>query len=170
MLRGFLVGAFGLIMSFGAYAIPYTGLYRTIDDETGNAKSIVMMYEYADGGKSMLGGRVVALYGDDGEISETSANASRVATHVDGAPLVVGMDIIWDMVWDSAKAQYSGGKIMDPANGKVYSSVIWDGDGVLNVRGKIGPFGRTQKWHHVTDAPAELKNTDTTNWKPITRK
>ena len=39
----------------------------------------------------------------------------------------------------------------------------------LNVRGKIGPFGRTQRWNvvSVSDLPSELQNLDTTAWNPI---
>ena len=61
---------------------------------------------------------------------------------------------------------------MDPKKGSVYSSVIWQDDkDKLRVRGKIGPFGRTQTWNvlSASDLPAELQNTDTKNWKPIIR-
>ena len=156
-----------------AWALPHTGLYRTIDDETNRPKSIVAIYEYkTDAGDDNIAGRIVALYGEDGKISETPVNATKVASKVVGNPRVVGMDIIWKMKWSDKNNEYTGGQIMDPANGKVYSSVIWrDGD-ILNVRGKIGPFGRTQKWQPIdgADAPAELKNLDTENWKPIIRK
>lgn len=156
-----------------AGALPLVGLYRTIDDETGRARSIVALYEYKDdAGRETLGGRIVGLYNDAGDLAETPDNATKVASKVAGNPTVVGMDIIWNMRWDANKNQYSGGNIMDPANGKVYGSVIWrDGD-KLNVRGKIGPFGRTQNWVPVDAAnvPASLTNIDTTKWKPIIRK
>lgn len=166
------IGSVFMTLIFGigaANALPHTGLYRTIDDETNLPKSIVAIYQYGD---NTVAGRIVALYGDDGNISETSANAKKVASKVAGNPMVVGMDIIWDMQWSDKNNEYSGGRIMDPANGKVYSSVIWrDGD-VLNVRGKIGPFGRTQHWQPIStsDVPAELQKIDTTNWQPIIRK
>jgi hypothetical protein len=59
---------------------------------------------------------------------------------------------------------------MDPKSGKVYSSVIWqDTPGTLNVRGKIGPFGRTQKWNLLDGAsvPSVLQNLDTSDWRPV---
>ena len=77
------------------------------------------------------------------------------------------------MEWDSDDSEYTDGKIMDPKKGSVYSSEIWkDYNDKLRVRGKIGPFGRTQTWNVLSDSdlPAELKNIDTTNWKPIIRK
>ena len=154
---------------YGVYALPYTGMYQTIDDATNSPKSVVMLYE--NDGK--LAGRIVALYDADGKISETIANPVKVATKVKDAPKYAGLDIIWNMQWNADDNRYTDGKIMDPASGRVYSSVIWqDTDGQLSVRGKIGPIGRTQTWHKVDVAtmPTEIQTIDTTNWKPLIRK
>ncbi len=153
--------------------LPYVGLYQTIDDETNAAKSIVALYEYADGDETNVAGRIVALYNADGTISETLSNPTRIAENVKGAPKMVGLDIIWDMEWDSDDKEYSDGKIMDPKSGKVYSSVMWqEKPEILNVRGKIGPFGRTQKWNVLDGAslPPELQNLDTSTWTPVIKK
>lgn len=154
-------------------ALPYVGLYQTIDDETNAPKSIVALYEYADGDDTNVGGRIVALYNADGTISETLANPTRIADQVSGGPKMVGLDIIWNMEWDADDNKYEDGKIMDPKSGKIYSSVMWqDAPSVLHVRGKIGPFGRTQNWNTLDAAtlPTELQNLDTTTWKPVVRK
>lgn len=154
-------------------AMPFTGFYQTIDDETNMPKSIVRIYEYMDGDDVEIAGRIVALYNTDGTISETLSNPTRVADKVSGAPKMVGMDIIWNMEWDQDDNKYEDGKIMDPKSGKVYSSVIWqDNPDVLNVRGKIGPFGRTQTWNvlDVTLLPSDLQGLDTSVWKPVIRK
>lgn len=156
-----------------ANAAPFVGMYQTIDDETNTPKSVVALYEYKDGDDMNLAGRIVALYGTDGEISETLSNPIRVAENVKGSPKMVGLDIIWDMEWDNDDNEYSDGKIMDPKSGKVYSSVMWqEKPEVLNVRGKIGPFGRTQKWNvlDTTKLPNDLQNLDTTTWTPIIKK
>lgn len=158
---------------YGAVAGPYTGFYQTIDDKTNSPKSIVALYEYKDGGDTELAGRVVALYGANGQISETIANPIKTADKIKGTPKISGLDIIWDMAWDAGDNRYTDGKIMDPQSGKVYSSVIWsDGGDTLNVRGKIGPIGRTQKWKKLDASalPSEIKDIDTTNWTPKTRK
>jgi uncharacterized protein (DUF2147 family) len=173
MKKKFLFAIFASVMPMLANAaMPHVGLYQTIDDETNSPKSIVALYEYTDGDDVELAGRIVALYNADGTIAETISNPERVADAVRGAPKMVGLDIIWNMEWDSDDAEYEDGKIMDPKSGKVYSSVMWmdkKTPSVLNVRGKIGPFGRTQRWN-VLDAstlPAELQSLDTTKWTPV---
>ena len=154
-------------------ALPFVGLYQTIDDETNMPKSIVQLYEYADGDDMLLAGRIVALYNTDGAISETISNPTRVAEKVKNQPKMVGLDIIWDMEWDSDDNKYNDGKIMDPKSGKIYSSVMWqDVPSILNVRGKIGPFGRTQNWNvlDVSSLPTELQSLDVSTWTPVINK
>lgn len=169
-----IVSAFGVLLScVGAWALPLTGTYQTIDDASNLPKSVVVLYEYDNDGHAQLAGRIVALYGADGKISETIAKPAKIAEKVSGKPNFVGLDIVWGMDWDSDDTKFEDGKIMDPQSGKVYSSVIWqDTPGELNVRGKIGPFGRTQVWRSLTaDAlPADLQNLDIKNWKPLIRK
>lgn len=168
-MKSFIFAIVGIVgaVSGAAAALPRPGFYQTIDDKTNTPKSIVALYTYDNG---TLAGRIVALYNADGEISETIANPVKVAEKVDGKPHFAGLDIIWKMNADGD--EYRGGKIMDPQSGSVYSSVIWNGDdGKLNVRGKIGPFGRTQHWNTIAadTLPAQLKNIDTSNWTPIIR-
>lgn len=153
--------------------IPFVGMYQTIDDETSKPKSIVALYEYKEGDDALLAGRIVALYDENGKLSETLSNPVKIADKVDGRPKYVGLDIVWNMEWDSDDNEYTDGKIMDPKKGSVYSSVIWqDSKDKLRVRGKIGPFGRTQTWNvmSVSDLPADLQNINTQDWKPVIRK
>ena len=46
---------------------------------------------------------------------------------------------------------WEGGKILDPENGRNYGLRMTpvDGGKKLEVRGSIGPFGRTQTWTRV---------------------
>jgi uncharacterized protein (DUF2147 family) len=151
-----------------AGALPLTGFYQTIDDEVGKPKSIVALYECG----AKLCGRIVALYdAETGEVSETLSNPVKIADKVEGAPKMAGLDIIWGMEWDADDSEYEDGKIMDPKKGSVYSSVIWRDKAdefKLRVRGKIGPFGRTQTWNvmKVSDLPADLRKLDTSKWTP----
>ncbi len=156
-----------------AAALPLTGFYQTIDDETNKPKSIVALYEYMNGDDVELAGRIVALYdAETGKISETLNKPIRVADKVEGKPHMAGLDIIWNMEWDADDARYEDGKIMDPKKGSIYSSVIWldEKDATkLQVRGKIGPFGRTQTWNvmQVKDLPSDIQKLDTKNWTPV---
>ena len=115
-----------------------------------------------------------ALVSDEnGNMSETIKDPQRIADKVEGTPKMVGMDVLGNMEWDSDDAQYEDGKIMDPKTGKIYSSVAWqESPEYLNVRGKIGPFGRTQRWNVVDSSvlPVELQNIDTTGWVPFIRR
>ena len=105
------------------------GYWTTVDDETGEAKSIVRVYEYQD----KVYGRVVKV------LQNPTAKAK-----LPGEPLIEGLDIIWDMVADGAR--YEDGEILDPKKGKVYDCMMWlDGDNLI-VRGKIAFLGRNQTW------------------------
>lgn len=171
IMRSLFVGLFVPMTAMAQ--IPLTGMYQTIDDETNKPKSIVALYEYKQGEDSLLAGRIVALYDESGVLSETLKNPVKVADKVEGSPKYVGLDIVWNMEWDADDNEYSDGKIMDPKKGSVYSSVIWqDNKDKLRVRGKIGPFGRTQTWNvmSVSELPAELQNINTQDWKPVIRK
>ena len=82
---------------------------------------------------------------------------------------MVGLDVIWGMEWDGK--EYSKGRIMDPKSGKIYRSVMWQEYAKpdnLFVRGKIGPFGRTQTWNVVSvkDLPNDLKKLNLKTWTP----
>ena len=140
-------------------AAQLTGFYKTIDDKTNTPKSIIALYE-CDG---LLNGKIVALYdAETGQVSETINAPVKVAEKVKGAPKMSGLRIIWDMKWDAKKTEYTGGKIMDPQSGSVYSSRLWqdkDNANHLRVRGSIGPIGRTQVWHVIPELPKDLKIT-----------
>ena len=119
-----------------------TGLWTTIDDETGEEKSVVQIYEYA--GK--VYGRVVKLF----------KNVDKTAVGIKGYPKIVGLDIIWGL--EDKGEKFKGGKILDPAKGKIYSSEAWIENGNLVLRGKIGPFGRNQTWIKNDDLSLMVKN------------
>jgi uncharacterized protein (DUF2147 family) len=113
------------------------GYWKTIDDETGEAKSILKIYE-VDG---KYYGRVDRLLLKPGALCE----------HCEGEDHnkpIEGMVVMWGMNADGEE-EYSGGKIFDPAKNKTYRCSMWVKDGKLKVRGYLGPFYRTQTWHAV---------------------
>jgi uncharacterized protein (DUF2147 family) len=117
------------------------GKWKTIDDETGKAKSIVEVYEKS--GK---------IYGKVIEILEEE-HKKKLCTSCSGQDKnkpILGMIVIKGLKKEGNV--YAGGKILDPKNGKLYKCFITlESSDKLKVRGFIGIslFGRTQYWYRV---------------------
>ncbi|MNR59885.1 hypothetical protein D3C85_1812390 [compost metagenome] len=64
---------------------------------------------------------------------------------------MVGLEILRGAKKVEGKDVWEGGKILDPESGKTYNLRLTptDSGGKLDVRGSIGPFGRTQTWVRV---------------------
>jgi len=116
------------------------GLWKTIDDHTGQDKSLVRI---SDAG-GVVTGRVEKL------LHPTKPNplCDKCRDDRRGKP-ITGLSIIDGLrqdgeVWD-------GGKILDPENGRIYTVrlKLIDGGRKLEVRGYIGPFFRNQTWIRV---------------------
>lgn len=115
-----------------------TGVWKTIDDETGEAKSHLELFE--SGNK--LYGKVVKLLK-----SAPDKKCDKCPGERKNQP-ILGMIVLTDMV--KKEGFYQSGDILDPEKGKWYSCKLWlkEGDpNVLVVRGYIGPFYRTQYWY-----------------------
>lgn len=123
----------------GLFAENFTGFWKSVDDVSGEVKSVVSIYE----NNGMLYGRILAIY-SEGEFLEDYSNASIRAEKLNGQPTFCGLDIIWDL--KKAGNKYSSGKIMDPENGSVYDCEIWLEKGNLIVRGSFLFIGRNQTW------------------------
>ena len=113
------------------------GLWRTIDDHTGQEKSLVRIVE-VDG---LVSGKVERLL-RPGHQNDVCAKCrdERHGKSITGMSIIAGLRQHGD-VWD-------GGQILDPESGKIYSvrlRPVEDGK-ELEVRGYIGPFFRTQTW------------------------
>jgi uncharacterized protein (DUF2147 family) len=117
------------------------GRWKTIDDNTGKPKSIVRIWE--EGGK--LFGKVESLILQPGE--DPAPKCTKCEGERKDKP-VIGMVILWDLTKDGS--EWSGGKILDPDNGKTYRCYVEpvEGGAKLKVRGYIGfaLLGRTQYW------------------------
>jgi uncharacterized protein (DUF2147 family) len=117
------------------------GKWTTIDDETGKPKSVVAIWE--EGGK--LFGKIEKLFRAPDE--DQNPNCVECDGELKDKP-IVGMTILRDLEKDDD--EWSGGTVLDPANGKTYSCTIAvvDGGRKLKVRGYLGIslLGRTQHW------------------------
>lgn len=126
-------------MASAQSATDIIGKWKTIDDETGEAKSIVEIYE--KGGKAY--GKVVEVLNPDRKnavCEKCSDSDQRKGQKVEGMVILTGLEKESDG-WDD-------GQILDPNNGKVYDCKIARKGDKLEVRGYIGwsLIGRTQTW------------------------
>lgn len=138
----FLLSAFAFTMN----AQDITGKWKTIDDETGEAKSYVTIYE--KGG--VYYGKVTTILNKD----RVDAVCDQCKDHRKDAP-IKGMTIITNLE-KVADDKYSGGKILDPQKGKEYDlTIIPEGDSELIIKGGykiLGKMvGRTQSWYRVNE-------------------
>ena len=114
------------------------GRWTTIDDHTGEIRSIVRVR--IDNGE--LRGDVEKVVPRPGEHEDPVCARCRGARR---NQRVVGMEILSGYRRDGDR--WTGGRILDPENGKEYSSAVWlESPDRLRVRGYWGPFHRTQTW------------------------
>lgn len=122
----------------GANAQSVVGKWRTIDDATGQEKSIVEIYK--QNGKYF--GKVIKVLNP----SKPNPTCDKCPGDDKGKP-VEGLVIIKDL--QKKGDEYTGGKITDPQSGKQYKCTIkLNGSDKLDVRGYVGIslIGRTQTW------------------------
>jgi uncharacterized protein (DUF2147 family) len=115
------------------------GKWKTIDDETGKAKSIVKIYKKGD----KYFGKVVDILNPT-----KKKNKCNKCTDSRKNQPILGMEIIKGLEQDDK--EFEDGTILDPNNGKIYDCKIWlENKNTLNVRGYILFFFRTQTWTRV---------------------
>lgn len=117
--------------------VPFLGEWVTIDDASGEKKSVVNIYQ-ADNG--MYYGQIVTLF----EEPDALCTECKDADH--NQP-IVGLTIVRDM--QLVDGELRGGKVLDPENGKLYYAKIYLEKGNLILRGSLdkrGLLGRSQTW------------------------
>lgn len=124
-----------------AQATP-VGLWKTIDDETKEERSLVRIVE--EGG--VLSGRIEKLM----DPTKADAKCDQCTDARKGQP-VQGMTIISGAKKVADAEHWADGTILDPNNGKTYKLRLTPKDGgqALEVRGFVGFFFRNQTWIRV---------------------
>lgn len=127
-----------------AQATP-VGLWKTIDDETQQEKSLVRITE--TGG--VFTARVEKLL----DPTKQDAVCDKCEGDDKGKP-ILGLTIVRNIKANPKdSAVWDGGEILDPNKGKTYRALLKpiDGGKKLEVRGYIGSpmFGRSQTWLRV---------------------
>ena len=116
------------------------GKWKTIDDKTGKAKSIIEIYVKND----KYFGKIVEIF----DKSRRDALCENCTGSEKNKP-VLGLVIVKNL--EKKDKIFENGTIMDPENGKTYSCSITPLKNKLKVRGYLGisMFGRSQTWEKV---------------------
>ena len=127
-----------LSMSASAQISNILGDWKTVDDKTGEQRSVVTIYKGSDG---LYYGKIskMLMYGSD-----LRCEACKDEDH--NAP-IEGLVIIRGM--KAEDGQLLGGKVLDPESGKFYYGKIFLKEGKLVLRGSLdkrGFLGRNQTW------------------------
>jgi uncharacterized protein (DUF2147 family) len=125
----------------GAAELSPAGLWRTIDEHSGQAKGLVRIKEV----HGQYEGKIETIFPSPGD------DPAPKCEKCDGARRnqpVLGLTFLWGL--KKQGDEYQGGEILDPETGKIYRAKIKlaDGGRKLEVRGFIGVslFGRSQTW------------------------
>ncbi|HET7867993.1 MAG TPA: DUF2147 domain-containing protein [Burkholderiaceae bacterium] len=115
------------------------GLWKTIDDKTGQPRGIVRVYE--------VGGQYFARIERSLTPGEEGRKCTACTDERKDQPFL-GLVLMRNVKFD--KGEYSGGDILDPNTGSVYrcNFKLEDAGNTLMVRGYLGVslVGRTQRW------------------------
>jgi uncharacterized protein (DUF2147 family) len=143
MKRLLIVAAAAALASMSAMAaVSPVGLWKTIDDNTGKVRSIVRITQ----SNGEYKGTIEKLFRAPDQ--EQNPKCDKCTDARKDKP-IIGMTILTGLRADGDD-EFAGGQIVDPENGKVYSSKLTvDEDGKkLELRGFIGVslIGRSQTW------------------------
>jgi uncharacterized protein (DUF2147 family) len=131
------------LLAGAAWAQPSpVGLWRNIDDKTGQPKGEIRIQE-----------REGALFGRVGKtLVKDRPSTCEVCTGDRKGKPIVGLEIIRAARHSKDDANvWDGGTILDPETGTEYrtSLTLIEGGKKLQVRGYLGPFWRTQIWDRL---------------------
>ena len=126
-------------LSVNAQISAILGDWKTVDDKTGERRSVVTIYKGTDG---LYYGKIskMLMYTD----LDLKCDQCKDEDH--NAP-IVGLVIIRGM--HAENGELVGGKVLDPESGKFYYGKIYLKNGKLVLRGSLdkrGFFGRNQTW------------------------
>jgi len=126
-------------LSVNAQISAILGDWKTVDDKTGERRSVVTIYKGTDG---LYYGKIskMLMYTD----LDLKCDQCKDEDH--NAP-IVGLVIIRGM--HAEDGELVGGKVLDPESGKFYYGKIYLKNGKLVLRGSLdkrGFLGRNQTW------------------------
>ena len=126
-------------MSAGAQVNKILGDWKTVDDKTGEKRSVVTIYKGSDG---LYYGKISKML----MYTDMDLKCDQCKDEDYNKP-IVGLVIIRGM--KAENGELVGGKVLDPESGKFYYGKIYLKDGKLVLRGSLdkrGFLGRNQTW------------------------
>ncbi len=132
-----------LVFSTVSFSQSIVGKWKSIDEQTKKAESIIEVYQ--ENGKFY--GKIIKIL--------DPANKNAICDQCKGKNKnkpIEGLVIINGLTKDGD--EWSGGKVLDPKNGKKYKCYITLKDkNTMKLRGYIGfsVFGRTAYWYRVIE-------------------
>ena len=139
----FILGVLFSVLSCGSMAKDITGIWKNIDDKTGSSKAVLEVRKESNGTYT---GKIIKVTPLPGYTpKETCVNCPAPYTNKP----ILGMDVLKNLK-QTGEENYSGGKIIDPLSGKIYSmkAKLSANGNRLSLRGYIGvsALGRSQIW------------------------
>ncbi|MDO6745531.1 DUF2147 domain-containing protein [Tenacibaculum soleae] len=131
--------SFLCIISFSINAQTIFGKWENRDEETNKVDSVIEIYE--KNGKAFA--KIIEITGKE----KQNSVCDKCKGERKNKP-ILGMNILTGL--SKNNDEWSGGKILDPKNGKIYSCFIQlKNNNKLKVRGYVGAalFGRTVYWY-----------------------
>ena len=126
-------------MSAVAQVNKILGDWKTVDDKTGEKRSVVTIYKGSDG---LYYGKISKML----MYTDMDLKCDQCKGEDYNKP-IVGLVIIRGM--KAENGELVGGKVLDPESGKFYYGKIYLKDGKLVLRGSLdkrGFLGRNQTW------------------------
>ena len=142
-------------------ADPAEGFWLSIDEKTNEETAGWQIWQ--EGGK--LCGKILSVAGKPQDEKATGGKGKSYDNFLKGKDVgtvqVVGTTWIWDLT-RQGDGKWADGYIIDPGDGKRYKCRITfhKADGkkfkvdTLEMRGEVGPFGRSQFWKSASEAAA----------------
>lgn len=135
----------GFVFARASSDVSPVGRWKTIDDETGEVKSIIRLSKSSN---NRLYGKIVKIYPRPG------LTADGKCSYCEGKfrnKSLLGVTVVKNMKQSkTSPSEWYGGTITDPKTAKTYRCTmeLIDSGRKLNVKGYIGVplFGRTQTW------------------------
>ena len=159
-----IIAIFAILLLAGTLcfaADPAEGFWISVDEKTNSDTAGWKIWQ--EGGK--LYGKILSVAGIPQDTKATGGKGKSYDNFMNGADVgtlpSVGTSWIWDLKKDG-EGKWSNGYIIDPNDGKRYKCRITfhKADGkkyasdTLEMRGEVGPFGRSQFWKKATEAAA----------------